>query len=121
MKNNSILIISGFVLLVGFVSPKKYTYETISDIKNIDGKALTIQKGCTLCHYPDKKIIGPSFKDIANIYNGDPEKIFNFLNGNSNPIVDTKEFRYMKPVLNQLKHISKEEKEAIAKFIAGLK
>ena len=121
MKKNYILMIGGFILLAGFVSPKKQKYLFISDIKNVDGKELIIQKGCTLCHHTEKKIVGPAFKDISNKYKGDANKILNFLEGNSDPIVYPKEFQYMKPVLNQLKHISKQEKEAIAKYIADLK
>ena len=107
--------------MVGFVSPKKNINPLTTDILNIDGKSLTIEKGCTLCHHPEKKIVGPAFKDISNKYDGNASKILNFLEGKGNPIVHPDEFQYMKPVLMQLKHASKEEREAIAKYIAGLK
>jgi len=85
-----------------------------------DGKELTVQKGCTLCHHPEKKIVGPSFKDISKAYNGDSKKLLDFLNGKSKPIVHPDEFQFMKPVLNQLKHISPEDKSEIVKYILSL-
>ena len=120
MKKKYVLLVSSFFLFVSFISPKKNIYQSIPDIINVDGKSLTVSKGCTLCHHPEKQIVGPSFKNIANKYNSNASEILNFLNGNSNPIVDPEEFQYMKPVLSQLKHTSKEEKEAIAKYIATL-
>ena len=87
----------------------------------IDGKKITLKKGCTLCHNPEKVIVGPSFKDISKAYKGDKEKILAFLSGESKPIVNPEEFQYMKPVLNQLNHSSKEERDKIAQYIASLK
>ena len=121
MKKNYILLVSSFILLVSFVSPKKQSFPLNPAGINVDGKDLTISKGCTLCHNPEKKIIGPSFKDISKKYGGDVTKILNFLEGKSKPIVNPEEFQFMKPVLMQLKHASKEEREAIAQYIAGLK
>jgi len=31
--------------------------------------------GCTACHAPDKKIVGPSYKQIAEKYKGHPEVV----------------------------------------------
>ena len=33
-------------------------------------QALAQKSGCTMCHAVDKKVIGPSFKDIAAKYKG---------------------------------------------------
>ncbi len=121
MKKIYILLISSFILLAGFISPHKNINKLPTDFINIDGKTLVIKKGCTLCHHTDKKIVGPSLKDISSKYESNMSKILNFLEGKSDPIVQPEEFQYMKPVLNQLKHASKEEREAIAKYIAGLK
>jgi len=85
-----------------------------------DGKELTVQKACTLCHNPKKKIVGPSFKDISNVYKGDSKKLLDFLSGKSKPIVFPEEFQFMKPVLNQLKHATLEEKKEIVKYILSL-
>ena len=122
------LLIMALILSLAFVSPKK-SYIKENDNKTSynflfadgNGKDLTVKKACTLCHQPEKKVVGPSFKDIASKYNGDATKILNFLEGKSDPIVQPEEFQYMKPVMKQLKRSKKEEREAIAKYIANLK
>ena len=35
------------------------------------GQELAQQKGCLACHNVDKKIVGPSFQDVAAKYKGD--------------------------------------------------
>ena len=92
-----------------------------NDIINVDGKELTVRLGCTLCHNPTKKIVGPSFNEISKTYAGNQEKLLKFLNGQGNPIVHPKEFEYMKPVLNQLKHKTEDEKKALVAYIISLK
>ena len=37
-----------------------------------DAMALAQSSGCTACHAIDKKIVGPSWKDVAVRYKGDP-------------------------------------------------
>jgi cytochrome c len=34
-------------------------------------EALASKSGCLACHAVDKKIVGPSYKDVANKYRGD--------------------------------------------------
>lgn len=36
-----------------------------------DQLKLATDKGCTACHAVDKKVIGPSYKDVAQKYKGD--------------------------------------------------
>jgi cytochrome c len=36
-----------------------------------DGKVLAQQSGCLACHSIDKKVLGPSYKDVAAKYKGD--------------------------------------------------
>ncbi|HEY5993277.1 MAG TPA: c-type cytochrome [Gallionellaceae bacterium] len=38
-----------------------------------DGAALAKQSGCMTCHAVDKKMVGPSFKAVAEKYKGDSE------------------------------------------------
>ena len=64
-------------------------------------------------------IVGPSLRQIAQAYQGNAGAVLKFLNGNAGPIVDPKEFSYMKPVLNQLKNMKPEERKALADYIAG--
>ncbi len=36
-----------------------------------DGQALAQKSGCLACHSLDKKVLGPSYKDVAAKYKGD--------------------------------------------------
>ncbi len=36
-----------------------------------DGQALAQKSGCLACHSVDKKVLGPSYKDVAAKYKGD--------------------------------------------------
>ncbi len=38
-----------------------------------DGEALAKKNGCMTCHAANKKVVGPSFKEVAAKYKGDPE------------------------------------------------
>ena len=40
-----------------------------------DAQAAMQKAGCLACHAPDKKLVGPSFKDIAAKYKGHPEVV----------------------------------------------
>ncbi len=42
-----------------------------------DAKALELMKaaGCSVCHSVDKKIVGPSYKDVALKHKGDSEAL----------------------------------------------
>jgi cytochrome c len=37
--------------------------------------AAMTKAGCTACHLPDKKLVGPSFKDIAAKYKGQADVV----------------------------------------------
>jgi cytochrome c551/c552 len=115
-----LLLMIAFVL-VSFTQTSVNQPLIDNDSINTNGKELVNQKGCTLCHHPEKEIVGPSFKQVAAAYKGDKEKLLSFFNGQEKSIVKPEEFQYMKPVLNQLKKMKPEEREAIAAYIAGLK
>jgi len=87
----------------------------------ISGKDLYVKKGCNLCHHPEKEVVGPSFKHVAETYKGNKEDLLKFLNGEAQPIVNPKEFSFMKSVLIQLKRMKPEEREALADFILSSK
>ena len=40
-----------------------------------DAQALANKSGCLACHAVDKKIVGPSYKDVAAKYKGDPTAV----------------------------------------------
>ena len=39
-------------------------------VDNAAGQALAQKSGCLLCHAVDKKVMGPSYKDVAAKYKG---------------------------------------------------
>jgi cytochrome c len=36
---------------------------------------LATSKNCLACHQPDKKVVGPAFKDVASRYAGDKDAV----------------------------------------------
>jgi cytochrome c len=54
-------------LLVGLLLAAAATPALADDA----GEKLAKDKGCTACHAVDKKVIGPSYKDVAKKYKGD--------------------------------------------------
>ena len=40
-----------------------------------DPEAAMTKAGCTACHAKDKKLVGPSFKEIAAKYKGQPDVV----------------------------------------------
>ena len=120
-KTIPILLLAVSFILVSFSNKKNVQLTTGESIHlNEDGAKLINRKGCTLCHHPEKEIVGPSFKQIAGAYKGSKEDLLAFFNGNAKSIVNPEEFQYMKPVLGQLKKMKPEEREAIASYIASL-
>jgi len=112
------------VFSLALLSFKQYDntdYKAKTGEVEVNGADLFAKKACNLCHDPNKVIVGPSLKEIASAYKGDKNAILNFLNGKGSPIVVPEEFNYMKPVLNQLKNMNKEQRQALAEFIAGHK
>ncbi len=53
------------------------------------GEKLFNDKTCFACHQLDTKLIGPSVKDIATIYDEKNGNLVQFLKGNDAAIVDT--------------------------------
>ncbi len=117
--NLLLLLIFSFVLLSFSFGSVEKSYTISTNQTELDGKTLFNQKACTLCHSPEKVIVGPSLRQIAKTYGGDHKAILQFLSGQANPKVHPEEFTYMKPVLTQLKKMKAEEREAIAKYIAS--
>lgn len=117
-----VLLLLTILLNVAFTIPAKPLQQTHNPTNEIDdppsGKALVLKNACTLCHHPEKRIVGPSFNTIAVKYQGNSTKIFEFLEGKSNPIVEPEAYQYMEPVIKHLDKLTKREKEAIAKYIS---
>jgi cytochrome c len=82
-----------------------------------DGEAIFKSKGCSACHKPASKSIGPALKEIAKAYKGKKDQLIKFFKGEADPVVDTGKFNMMKPQLSKTKALSDEEREALADFI----
>jgi len=76
-----------------------------------DGKGM-----CYSCHKPEQKIIGPSIKEIAQIYKDKGADIKLFLQEKSEPIVDPKQYPVMKTNLSITKTFSEEELKAVEAY-----
>ena len=87
------------------------------------GKELFGSKTCGTCHAPDKKVVGPSIKDIAAKY-ASAGDIVTFLKGGSDAIVDTDpaQVAVMKAnITGILKDVTDAEKADIAAYMMSLK
>ena len=77
---------------------------------------------CYSCHKPDQKVIGPSVKQIAEIYKAKNADIKLFLQEKSEPIVDPSQYSVMKTNLTITKTFSETELQAVeAYFYSHLK
>lgn len=82
-----------------------------------DGKTIFLENGCTACHKPAEKSVGPALKDIAAKYNKDAGKLIKFLKGEADPIVDPAQFNVMKTNLKITAKMSDADLKALADYI----
>ncbi|RRJ92373.1 cytochrome C552 [Paenimyroides tangerinum] len=75
---------------------------------------------CASCHLADKKVIGPSIKDIAKIYKEQNASIFDFLRQKSEPIVDPSQYEVMKTNFAIIKSFSDEEIKSLEAYMLSL-
>ena len=88
------------------------------------GKQLFTDKTCVSCHQIDKKLVGPSVKEIVKIYDEKKGNIVQFLKGNSPAIVDTDpgQVAIMKANLDGFVHdLSGDELRALATYMRAAK
>jgi len=122
--NRTITLFALFILslaLFSFKPVENKKQNKKSDEVEINGATLFNKKACNLCHHPNEVVVGPSLIDISSAYKGNEKAILDFLNGQADPIVHPEEYNYMKPVLNQLKNMKPEERQALAAYIASHK
>ncbi len=88
------------------------------------GKQLFTEKTCVSCHQLDKKLVGPSIKDIVKIYDEKKGNIVQFLKGNSPAIVDTDpgQVAIMKANLDGFVHdLNGDQLRALAAYMRSVK
>jgi cytochrome c len=84
----------------------------------IVGKEIFETKGnCIACHMTDKKVIGPSLVEIAQIYKDKKGDMVSFLKGETEPIVDPSQYEVMKTNLAITEEMSDEELKALEAYI----
>lgn len=118
------------LLSVGFVScgnKKEDTSESLYPDREIspeekriaDGKNLfnSNKAACYTCHQMDKKVIGPSIKEIAKIYQEQNGDMVAFLRKQADPIVDPEQYNVMETNFAVLKTMSDEELKALEAYI----
>jgi cytochrome c len=82
------------------------------------GKMLFEGRGmCLSCHQPDKKIIGPSIKEIATIYKKENADMVAFLKEEAKPIVDPSQYEVMRTNFAVTKTMADEELQAIVDYM----
>ncbi len=96
--------------------------ESTDPIKMIaQGKALFDGKGtCNSCHLAEKKVIGPSIKEITKIYKEHNASIVTFLQGDGEAIVDPSQFPIMQANFAITKKMSEHELKAIEAYMNSL-
>lgn len=86
----------------------------------LSGEDLFKGKGtCSACHLPDKKVIGPSIKEISDTYKAKGASISDFLREKSEPIVDPEQYVVMKENFKLLKTFSDKEIKALEEYMMG--
>ncbi|RAR71670.1 c-type cytochrome [Flavobacterium aciduliphilum] len=92
--------------------------ETVASPMETKGKEIFEGKGtCATCHKPDVKLVGPSLKEIAKIYNEKKASIATFLKGNEKPLVDPSQFEVMKANFALTKNFTDEERQALEAYV----
>ena len=84
-----------------------------------DGKELfeSNKAACFSCHQMDKKVIGPSIKDIAKIYKEQNGDMVSFLRKKAEPIVDPSQYSLMETNFAVLKTMSDEELKSLEAYM----
>lgn len=112
MKKNLLLI--SFILF----SSSLFAQNTVSSEKLIK------EKLCLTCHAVDKKLVGPSFKDISNKYNKNTNNInlnINLIENLTNKVLKGTSGNWGAIPMPSNPQLKPEEAEILVKYILNLK
>lgn len=126
-KNFALAIVALTVISCGKKEEKKeelYPEDVTSTLSPeeqliADGKELfeSNKAACFSCHQMDKKVIGPSIKDIAKIYKEKNGDMVAFLRKKADPIVDPSQYSLMETNFAVLKTMSDDELKSLQAYM----
>ena len=124
MKNLALIAVAILVFSCKKESQESFGNETttVTEEKELTpeelGKVIFEDKGnCVSCHQVDQKIIGPSIKEIAKIYQEKNGNMVAFLKGESDAIVDPSQFAVMQANLTLTKTFSDKELQGLEAYM----
>lgn len=124
MKNLVLIAVAILVFSCKKESQESFGNEnqTVTEEKELTpeelGKVIFEGKGnCISCHQVDQKVIGPSIKEIAKIYQEKNGNMVAFLKGESDAIVDPSQFAVMQANLTLTKSFSDKELQGLEAYI----
>lgn len=82
------------------------------------GLAIEVKQDCATCHRVDTKIIGPSYREVANKYASYPDTIVNHL---ANKIIEGGSGVWGSDIMTAHPNLTKAEAEALVRYIFLLK
>jgi cytochrome c551/c552 len=83
-----------------------------------NGEILFKAMGCMSCHHPEKSSrVNPSLADIAQAYQGNPQQLADYLNGQGAARVKPEKAGMMKRFIEKTKALTEQERVALADFI----
>jgi cytochrome c len=92
----------------------------VNTVRAEDGEAIFKSQGCTVCHKKESHSkVNPSLTEIAKAYQGQPEQLVKFLNGDSEAIVRPQKAGMMKRYIKRTKALSEADRKALADYILG--
>ena len=96
--------------------------EVVQNPADLGAEIFKGKGNCVACHQMDKKVVGPSIMEIAQIYKDKNANMVTFLKGEGEPIVDPTQYEVMKANFAITKAMSDEELSALeAYFQSSLK
>jgi cytochrome c len=72
---------------------------------------------CNTCHKLDRRSAGPSLPEIAKAYNGQQQRLVQYLKGETEPLMDLGKRQVMERKLEKTKEISEAARKDLADYI----
>lgn len=112
------LIISILIISSCADDPKSVKKEKVTPVTK--GMNLFNDSGCTACHLPDSKSIGPSISEIALAYSENKNGMIAFLREEGDAIVDPSQYIVMKVNLSITKEMNDSNLSDLVDYILSI-